>query len=98
MSARYIIIAHPHYEEQIGIAGDRKIKFVAEPNAGHHNMIQFVNNATSVIGFQGKLTTRNELSAHLAAGFAQFLCRYAFRIVVLAALMFAIRSWPASLP
>jgi hypothetical protein len=33
-----------------------------------------------------------------AAGFAQFLCRYASRIVVLAALMFAIRSWLASLP
>jgi hypothetical protein len=37
-------------------------------------------------------------SAAPAAGFAQFLCRYAFRIVVLAALMFAIRAWPAFSP
>src|SRR5271168_2288206 len=65
-SAHYIIITYPHYEQLIGVAGDRKIKFVAEPIARQYNMIQFVAGAARVIGFQGELTIRNELSAHFA--------------------------------
>jgi ABC-type transport system substrate-binding protein len=76
----------------------------AEPNAEKRRQLvweierRLARDASRPIIFQSGGKWANSVVQCVGPGFAQLLYGDAFRIVVLAALMFAISSWPALLP